>query len=111
MTPNVVQLTRQRLSASFPRYHYRSHQYEVGGRSVVRQLFHFFLVSIAPFRYQRPRKGPEIYLIPSDGGETISQNHNSTRKISSHMSMSSIEDFGEGKQEKIPFKDNGIRTS
>ena len=78
MTPNVVQLTRQILSASFPRYYCRYHQYKVGGQSVMRQLFHFLLVSIAPFCYQLPRRGLELYLIPSDGGETRRKHHNNS---------------------------------
>ena len=76
MTPNLVQLNRRRISASFTHYYCRSHQYEVGGKSVVRHLFHFLLVSIAPFCYQRPQRGLELYLIPSDGGETRWKNHN-----------------------------------
>ena len=78
MTPDVVQVTRQRISAFSPHYYCRSHQYEVCGQSVTRQLFHFILVSIAPFCYELPWRGPELYLIPSDGGETRRKNHNNS---------------------------------
>ena len=58
--------------------YYRSHQYEEGRQSFVRQLFHLLLVSIAPFCYQLPWRGPELYLIPSNDGETRWQNHNNS---------------------------------